>query len=144
MFENSQCRMLKENVVNFEFFRKFEVSLCLKKITNLSAKDAKRSVKMWTTSFCNNFCKNILLNLNGRLQKIRLVHTVNNKKKTHTPCFSTLSFSRISQEPLELKKIYLHLFMSVFKELSAEHKNFSNLMTQSADIGNNVNFPIKS
>ena len=44
--------------------------------------------------------------------------TVNNKK-TRTPCFSTLRFSRISPEPLKLQKIYLHFFISIFKELSA-------------------------
>ena len=44
--------------------------------------------------------------------------TVNNKK-IRTPCFSTLRFSRMSPEPLKLQKIYLHFFISVFKELSA-------------------------
>ena len=43
------------------------------------------------------------------------IHTVNNKK-TRTPCFSTLRFSRISPEPLKLQKIYLHFFISVFKD----------------------------
>ena len=45
-------------------------------------------------------------------------YTVDNKK-TRTPCFSTLRFSRISPEPLKLQKIYLHFFILVFKELSA-------------------------
>ena len=49
--------------------------------------------------------------------------TVNNKK-THTPCFSTFRFSRISPEPLELQKIYLDLFVSLSKELSAEKRIF--------------------
>ena len=36
-------------------------------------------------------------------------NTVNNKK-THTPCFSTLRFPRISPEPLELQKILFTSF----------------------------------
>ena len=49
--------------------------------------------------------------------------TVNNKK-TRTPCFSTLRFSRISPEPLDLQKIYLHSFISIFEELSAGTRIF--------------------
>ena len=49
--------------------------------------------------------------------------TVDNKK-TYTPCFSTLRFSRISPEPLKLQKIYLHFFISIFKELSAGTRIF--------------------
>ena len=57
--------------------------------------------------------------LPGKLSEFfEKVFTVNNKK-TRTPCFSTLRFSRISPEPLKLKKIYLHFFISAFKELSA-------------------------
>ena len=41
----------KENDVDFEFFRKFEISLCLDKLTNLDAKGAKRGVKMWASNF---------------------------------------------------------------------------------------------
>ena len=48
--------------------------------------------------------------------------TVNNKKNI-PPCFSTLR-SRISQEPFELQNIYLHLFISVLKELSAGTRIF--------------------
>ena len=73
------------------------------------------------------------------------VCTVNNKK-TRTPCFSTLRFSRISPEPLELQKIYLHLFSSIFKELLAETEisqvRWHNKLI--LHIGKNVNFPIKS
>ena len=36
----------KENVVDFAFFQKFKVSLCLEYQTNLDPKGAKRSVKM--------------------------------------------------------------------------------------------------
>ena len=46
--------------------------------------------------------------------------TVNNKK-THTPCFLTLRSFRVSPEPFELQKIYLHQF---FKELSVETEFF--------------------
>ena len=55
---------------------------------------------------------------------LRAVRNTVNNKKTHTPCFSTLRFSRISPEPLELQKIYLHLFILVFEELSAETRIF--------------------
>ena len=58
-----------------------------------------------------------LIGLNQQQYKL-LKSTVDNKK-TRSPCFSTLRFSRISPEPLELQKIYLHFFTSVFKELSA-------------------------
>ena len=44
-----------------------------------------------------------------------ILHTVNNKK--NTPLFFKLPFSRTSPEPLELQKIYWHLFISFFKEL---------------------------
>ena len=70
------------------------------------------------------------------------ISTVNNKK-TRTTCFSTLRFFRISPEPLELQKIYLHVFIIIFEELSAETRIFSNPMAQSADIGKNVNFSNK-
>ena len=66
---------LKENDVDFEFFRKFIVSLRLEYLTNLDVKGAKRSVKMQTTKFYKSFFKNILLHMNGRLSKIRSVHT---------------------------------------------------------------------
>ena len=48
---------LKENVVDFESFGKLKVSPCLEWMANLDAKGAKRSVKMWGTIFCKNFCK---------------------------------------------------------------------------------------
>ena len=41
----------------------------------MGAKGAKRSVKMCTTNFYKIFFKNILLYMNGRLSKIRSVHT---------------------------------------------------------------------
>ena len=53
-----------------------------------------------------------------------MIYTVNNKK-TRTPCFSTLRFSRISPAPLNLQKIYLRLFISVFKELSVGTEIFT-------------------
>ena len=37
---------LKVNDIDFEFFLKFKISLCLELLTNLDAKGAKRSVKM--------------------------------------------------------------------------------------------------
>ena len=44
-------------------------------MTNLGAKGAKRSVKMWTTNFYRSFWKNILLYMSSRLSKIRSEHT---------------------------------------------------------------------
>ena len=55
---------------------------------------------------------------NLNIFSVLCIHTVDNKK-TRTPCFPTLRFSRISPEPLKLQKIYLHFCTSVFKELSA-------------------------
>ena len=46
-----------ENDVDFEFFLKFKVSLCLESLTNLDAKGAKRSGKMRATNFCKNIFK---------------------------------------------------------------------------------------
>ena len=53
----------------------FGDSPCPEWLTNLDAKGAKRSVKMWTENFYKTFSKNILLYLSSRLSKIRLVHT---------------------------------------------------------------------
>ena len=41
----------------------------------MSAKGAKRSVKMWTTNFYKSFFKKFLLYINGRLSKINLFST---------------------------------------------------------------------
>ena len=46
-----------------------------RQIAAIEAKCAKRSVKMWTTNFYKSFFENILLYMNGRLSKIRSVHT---------------------------------------------------------------------
>ena len=40
--------------------------------------------------------------------------------------------------------MYLHLFSSQFEELSDKQKNFSNLVTKSADICKNAVLPEKS
>ena len=57
----------KVNVVDFEFFRKFKVSLCLKWMTNLNTKGAKRSVKMWAITIFKSFFQNYFV-----IQKIVL------------------------------------------------------------------------
>ena len=43
--------------------------------TNLDAKGAKRSVKMWHSNFYKNFVKIILLYMNSGLSNIRSLHT---------------------------------------------------------------------
>ena len=58
-----------------EFYWMFKDSLWREYLTNFVAKGAKRSVKMLTTYFCTSFSKNILLYMNSRPLKIRLVHT---------------------------------------------------------------------
>ena len=55
-----------------------------------------------------------------------------------------MCFSRISSEPLELQKSYLHLCASLSKELSDEKKVFLNTVTKSADIFKNAVWPEKS
>ena len=50
-------------------------------------------------------------------------YTVSNKKNTLS-CFLYSCFSRISPEPLELQKSYLHLFASLSNELSDLKKAF--------------------
>ena len=47
----------KENVVFFEIFRKFKVSLRLEYFLNLDAKGAKRIVKMWATNLLRAYSK---------------------------------------------------------------------------------------
>ena len=63
----------KRRFADFQIF--FKDSLCLEWLTNLDAKGAKRSVKMWTTNFHKSYNKNILLYTNVGLSKIRSVHT---------------------------------------------------------------------
>ena len=77
------------------------------KIDELISLGSRIDCIMHTSLFCSR----------GRAT-IAIGYTVDNKKR-RTPCFSTLRLSRISPEPLKLQKIYLHFFMSVFKELSA-------------------------
>ena len=57
--------------VDFEILR---ISLWNEKLTNLNAKSAKRSLKMWATNFKKSFFKNIVFS-NGRQSNIRSVHT---------------------------------------------------------------------
>ena len=44
-------------------------------MTNLDTKGSKRSVMMWATNFYKSFFKKKLSQMNGRLSKIRSVHT---------------------------------------------------------------------
>ena len=76
--------VFKHSEINYIFFRcqrfvdfqtYFKDSLWLEWFTNLGAKGAKRSVNMWTTNLFKSFSKNISLYMNGRLSKIRSVHT---------------------------------------------------------------------
>ena len=94
------------------------------------------NLQKWILKFHSNGVKNFEF-VDYNILQIFSWPTVNNKKNTY-PMFFNLTLSRISPEPLELQKIYLNLFILVFKELSAETRHFSNLMTQSADIGKNV------
>ena len=48
---------LRENGVDFEFFWKFKISLCLKLLNNLDTICSKRSVKMWAINFYKTFQK---------------------------------------------------------------------------------------
>ena len=59
----------------YSFQTFFKYSLWLQKITNLNAKGAKRSMKMWAINFYKRFFKNILLLMNGLRSKIRSAHT---------------------------------------------------------------------
>ena len=62
----------KRRFYRFQTF--FKDSLCFEYLTNLYAKGAKISVKMWANKFFQKFFKNILLHINGWLSKIRSVH----------------------------------------------------------------------
>ena len=46
MHENGKMLFSKENDVDFEFFLKFKISLCLELLTDFDAKGAKRSIKV--------------------------------------------------------------------------------------------------
>ena len=53
-----------------------------------------------------------------------------------------MCFSRISPEPLELQKFFLHLFASLYKKLSSNNK-MSNPVAKSADMCKNAVLPEK-
>ena len=72
-FEIDLIFLQKQHFYRFQAF--FKDSLSLQKLTNQDAKCAKRSVKMWATTFYKSFFKNILLVMNGRWSKICSVHT---------------------------------------------------------------------
>ena len=74
----------------FEHFPTFfKDSLCLKQLTNLDAKCAKRSVKMWGTNFYKIFSPISFLYLNGGLSKIRSVHTYTASQKHESTLLHT-------------------------------------------------------
>ena len=68
-FEIDVIFLQKQRFYHFQTFSKH--SLCPPNLTNLDAKGAKRSVKMWATNFYKSFFRNVLLYMNGRLSKIR-------------------------------------------------------------------------
>ena len=51
-------------------------------------------------------------------------YVYSDSQKHESSCLLSDCFSCISPEPLELKKSYLHLFASLFKELSDEKRIF--------------------
>ena len=67
-FEIDVIFLWKQRFYRFQTF--FKDSPGLENLTNLDAKGAKRSAKMWATNFYKSFFKNILLYMNGRLSKI--------------------------------------------------------------------------
>ena len=71
-FEFAAFFLLKKWFDYFQTF--FKDSQCLKKLTNLDAKGAKRSVRMWAISFKKIF-NNIFFLMNGGLSKISSVLT---------------------------------------------------------------------
>ena len=85
---------INKSLSSKEFFRLFKDSLCRKWLTNLDAKGAKRSLKMWNTSFCKSFFKNIALKMNGGLSKIRSVHTYVMRRTGYFGCICKSSFWR--------------------------------------------------
>ena len=56
----NRCNRSKISSIS-EFFRTFKDLPCRQKLTNLDAKGAKRSIKIWTTNFYKSFFKNMLL-----------------------------------------------------------------------------------
>ena len=71
MFENRQIALIEGKCRRFR-----NSSGCLKtRCADLDAQRAKRSVKMWTTTFYKSFFKNILLFMRSQLSKTRSVHT---------------------------------------------------------------------
>ena len=70
----------KENDVDFEFFRKFKISLFREKLTNLNTKGVKRSVKMWATNLYEFFQKYFLVHDRLAVKKSFLRGSVNKKR----------------------------------------------------------------
>ena len=76
MFVKSTNRCYPREVTSIsEFFWLLKDSLYREQLTNLDRKGDKRSVKILTTKFYKSLFINILLHMNGRLSKIRSVHT---------------------------------------------------------------------
>ena len=75
-----------------DFQTYFKDLLCLELLTNLGAKSAKRSAKMWTIRFYKSFFKNILLYIRSRLSKIRSVHTYVMARTVYFGWICTLEF----------------------------------------------------
>ena len=74
----------------------FKDSKFREQLTNLDAKGANRSVKLWTTNFYDSFFKNILLYMSGRLSKITSVHMYVMARTVYFGCICTLSRSYIT------------------------------------------------
>ena len=58
-----------------EFFQMFKDSLGCEKFTNLDAKGAKSSIKIWSVNYYKSLFENIQLHLKGQQSKIRSVYT---------------------------------------------------------------------
>ena len=91
----NRCDQRKMSSIS-EFFIMFKDSLCRDQLTNVDAKGAKRSVKMWTANFYKNVFKNILLYMNGRLSKTHSVHTYVIPRTVYFDCFCTIIYHTVS------------------------------------------------
>ena len=83
----------KENVVDFGILP----NIWRLTVPQMIVQFGRRSVKMWTKTFFKRFFKNILLYMNGRLSKIRSVHTY---AMPRTVCFGWICTS------IKLKHIF--------------------------------------
>jgi len=116
-------RHFPSNTANCRFSNIIQRLTSLEKLTNMDAKGAKRSVKMWTKNFYKSFSKNMLLHMSSRLSKIRSVHTYVIPRTVYFGWICSSIFRICSERNsmaiyhiiYEVKNTWLHMFNKCIK-----------------------------